>query len=404
MDTLHCKEIKLKSGQKRWVCIADGPRLPNGKRNQVERRGKTQREAKKKVLDEIERLNDTGVNSKLSKLMTFEKIAEKWLVVYAATGVKRGSVRVREKEVKLLNKYFADVPIANIDHYMYQKALFDLNEKEYAHNTISGVNTCANMIFKYAKRNKLITDNPRDEVVIPKKSITVEELESDSIEETYFEADELNEFFSAVLTEGLELDVEWFYTLAFSGMRPGELCALKKSDLSFKYNEIRISKTLYSEKNNMREYLIDTTKTNKMRIIEVDITIMNMLKKLVRKNDIHKMKHRLSIEDFHDADFVFQRSNGYPYFTKNIASRMQRILKFTSIKKNLTPHAFRHTHISMLAESGAELPTIMNRVGHVDPNTTLKVYTHVTDKMKMKSVDNLSSFNQDILLKLADLK
>ncbi|WP_353057139.1 MULTISPECIES: hypothetical protein [Paenibacillus] len=35
----------------------------------------------------------------------------------------------------------------------------------------------------------------------------------------------------------------------------------------------------------------------------------------------------------------------------------------------------------MLAEAGVVLKTIMQRVGHDDPDTTLKVYTHVTDKM-----------------------
>src|SRR5699024_12747881 len=109
------------------------------------------------------------------------------------------------------------------------------------------------MIFKYAKRNKLIKENPREDAIVPKKKVSIKDLEENSIKETYFESEELDEFFNAVLTAGLELDKEWFFTLAFSGMRPGELVALKKSDLDFDNNTIRISKTLYSEKNNMKE-------------------------------------------------------------------------------------------------------------------------------------------------------
>lgn len=37
----------------------------------------------------------------------------------------------------------------------------------------------------------------------------------------------------------------------------------------------------------------------------------------------------------------------------------------------------------MLTEAGVDLNTIMERVGHDDMQTTLKVYTHVTKKMKM---------------------
>ncbi|WP_217582294.1 tyrosine-type recombinase/integrase, partial [Lysinibacillus sp. GbtcB16] len=79
-----------------------------------------------------------------------------------------------------------------------------------------------------------------------------------------------------------------------------------------------------------------------------------------------KMKHRHEIEDFHDKHFVFCRDNGYPFIQKNILQRMERILKKTTITKTATPHIFRHTHISMLAEADVDLKTIMRRVGHDD--------------------------------------
>lgn len=203
-----------------------------------------------------------------------------------------------------------------------------------------------------------------------------------------------------VLKIGLDLDKEWFYTLAFSGMRPGELIALKKSDLDFENKTIRISKTLTNENNNMREYKLETTKTSKMRIIEMDEKIMGMLKRLVHKNDKHKMKYRTQLEDFHDEDFVFQRPNGYPFVTKSIGDRMRRLMRYVSFDKKLTPHSFRHTHISIMTETGDALPTIMERVGHEDPETILKVYTHVTEKMKVKSITNISNLHNDILEKI----
>lgn len=399
---MHCRKIKTKTGEV-WSCIADGPRNPStGKRRQIERRGKTKKEAKQRVEDAIDLLLEDGIDESVASNMTFEKIADKWLQVYAATGVKRGSIRIREKEVKLLNKYLAKSPITDITHYMYQNVLMELDKEEYAKTTISGVNTCANMIFKYAIRNKLIKGNPREGAVIPKKSMTVEELENDKIEDSYFESKELDDFLKTVLTIGLELDREWFFTLAFSGMRPGELIALKKSDLDFKSNTIRISKTLYNENNNMKEYELDTTKTNTVRIIDMDKPIMDMLKKLIHRNDVHKMKYRAVLEDFHDENFVFQRSNGYPFVIKSLSTRMKRILKYADIKKQLTPHSFRHTHVSMMTEAGAELSTIMERVGHVDPNTTLKVYTHVTNKMKVKSINSVSKLHSDILEKITN--
>lgn len=55
----------------------------------------------------------------------------------------------------------------------------------------------------------------------------------------------------------------------------------------------------------------------------------------------------------------------------------------------------------MMTESGIDLLTIMQRVGHEDPDMTLKVYTHVTEKMKIKLIDNLSMMNKELLEQLS---
>ncbi|WP_425325621.1 tyrosine-type recombinase/integrase [Paenibacillus peoriae] len=68
-----------------------------------------------------------------------------------------------------------------------------------------------------------------------------------------------------------------------------------------------------------------------------------------------------------------------------------------SSKKEATPHIFRHTHISMLSEAGVDLKTIMKRVGHDDPETTLKIYTHVTEKMKKDATEKIRIHFADIL-------
>src|SRR5699024_8160010 len=125
--------------------------------------------------------------------------------------------------------------------------------------------------------------------------------------------EELEEFLSAAAKYGLRYDKERFYTLAFSGMRPGELCSLQKSDLLFDTNEIDINKTLYSESNNMKDYQLTTPKSDgSVRTINMDEKVMGMLKKVVLNNDKHKMKYR-HLDDFHDMDFVFSRENGYPF-------------------------------------------------------------------------------------------
>ncbi|MCY7542216.1 tyrosine-type recombinase/integrase [Bacillus safensis] len=379
---MHFKEL-VKG--KKWLAVGDGPPDPvTGKRKQIPRRGKTKKEAEQRVLKAIAALEEDGIDESVVKKMTFEKLAADWIRDYTlTTGNKKGTIRIRTKEIKILNRYIAKTNIAKITTRKYQKILNDLTEQEYARNTISGVHTTAGLIFKYAIQQKLLKHSPTEGAVVPKKRLTVEDIENNPIEEKYFEKEELEEFLLTVKEFGLDMDLERFYLLAFSGMRSGELCALKWTDINFETKEIRITKTIYSENNNMKEYELIPPKTaGSVRTIEVEDQIMDMLKEYQMRQKKRRLQSRIKPEEYHDGNFVFARENGYPFLPKNIIVRMERLLEKTSIKKHATPHIFRHTHISMLTEARVDITTIMKRVGHDDMKTTMRIYTHVTEKMK----------------------
>ena len=93
---------------------------------------------------------------------------------------------------------------------------------------------------------------------------------------------------------------------------------------------------------------------------------------------------------YKDRGYIFTSKNGYPYDL----SYINRILRKINIgDKRITSHIFRHTHISLLAELNTPLKAIMQRVGHNDPNTTLSIYTHVTNKMKSELVNKLKAMH-----------
>ena len=62
-----------------------------------------------------------------------------------------------------------------------------------------------------------------------------------------------------------------------------------------------------------------------------------------------------------------------------------------AIKKKMSSHIFRHSHISLLAELNIPVKAIMERVGHADMETTMKIYTHVTKKTKASIVEKLNA-------------
>lgn len=345
----------------------------------------------------IRSLLEDGIDQKVSDNTTFQTAALNWLEVYSLTGVKRSTIRIREKEIKILLRYIAKTPISHVTHNMYQKILNDL-APDYARTSIQGVNTTAGMIFRYAIKNKLIKDDPSLGVVVPKKQRTVEDIESDKVEGKYLERHELENFLAAVREHGLDLDLERFYLLAFSGMRSGELCALKWPDINFSKGTVRITKTIYNENNNMKDYQITPPKTEgSIRTINVEGEILDLLKSHRKRQMKTHNEYRIQMGDFHEGNFVFCRANGYPFMQKNLISRMERLINYVEIEKHATPHIFRHTAISMMTEAGIDLATIMERVGHEDIKTTMKIYTHVTNKMKEDASDKVRNLYENAL-------
>ncbi|MFD0717266.1 tyrosine-type recombinase/integrase [Paenibacillus sp. GCM10027626] len=308
---------KVKANNKKgyvWVCIKDGPPDPvTGKRNQIKRRGETKEEAEKRVNDVIRSMTEDGIDLKKVKNLPFSQVAEEWLETYKRTGVKPNTIRLRRNSIATLNSYIGQMMINKITHKNHEKILNTLFDEDYSKSTIEGVHVTANLIYKHAVKEKYRKDNPATGVKIPVRRRTVEEIEANPIEEKYFENHEL--------TEGLDLDKEMFYLLAFTGTRIGEVLALKWTDLNFDSNRIRITKTMYNENNNMREYELLPPKTEgSIRVFDVDESIVKMLQTHYKMQKKLIMATRHLLPEYHDGNFVFAHDNGYPIVYKHVAN------------------------------------------------------------------------------------
>lgn len=393
---------KIKANNKqgyKWICTLEGPPDPmTGKRKQIPRRGDTQKEALARAQESLKEYIKSQQGLTVQNKITFEEAAYEWLRAYSKTKVKKKTIETRQISINVLLHYYAKTLINKLTYKNHEDLVNNMHDRGYSISTIKGAHSVANMIMKYAIKNKWVTENPFKEVKLPAKLLTVEEIENDPIEEKFLEKDELAEFLLTAKEHGLYLDNEIFHLLAFSGLRSGELCALKDSDFFFDTNEIRVTKTLYYPKNNMRLATLTPPKTTgsvrRFDVIEsVMVALQNHINRLVEIREFNKK----SATDYHNNTFVFAHSNGYPILPANIITRMNRLLKKTSIKKKATPHIFRHTHVSMLAEAEVDLKTIMDRVGHEDAKTTLKIYTHVTKKMKKNATEKIKMHYADIV-------
>ncbi|MCK1986267.1 MULTISPECIES: site-specific integrase [Peribacillus] len=364
------------------------------KRMEISKGGfKTKKEAVAAArIVEMEKENGTLVKA---SRMSFEEFAKDWLKSYSRSGVKVSSVRAREKEMKHFINVWGPFPIGRITKKMYQDRIMDLSEK-YSRNYMDGIHATGRMIFKQAIELDLMKINPTENFRLPKKQAKVEDLEKAEDELKFLEKEELASFLKLSHSEGLDMDALVFTTLSYTGLRIGELLALKWTDVDIQQGKLRVTKTLYNPNNNYQGYQLLTPKTSgSIRTIKIDEMLTNMFKKhKIYQNEI-KLKNS---PIYQNENFIFARDDGYPQLRKVFETRLKRLLKKAGIEKNITPHSFRHTHTSLLIEAGVGIKEIQQRLGHTDINTTMNIYAHMTSNMEEKASQQFSKLMKDLLL------
>lgn len=325
--------------------------------------------------------------------ITFGKFANDW-VDYYATQAKISSVRARSIAMKHFVSAWGHLPLKKITKRMYQSKINDLN-KDFSQNYIVSIHSTGNMIFKHAIRHDLIRINPTDGFVMPKKQVTVENIEDEDIQGKFLVLDELRNFLTITKEHGLYMDYLFFVTLAYTGMRLGEMIPLKWSDLDFTKKTIRITKTYYNPSNKKTGYELLTPKTKKsVRKIMIDDRLITLFKAHRREQMELKMKQRLYYDD---KNFIFAENTGQPRVMKQVALRLQRLMNHLDTDKHITAHSFRHTHTSLLIEAGAGVKEIQERLGHGDVNTTMNIYAHMTKNIEEKTSHKFSELTKGLL-------
>ncbi|MBQ0140318.1 MAG: tyrosine-type recombinase/integrase [Kurthia sp.] len=358
----------------KWIAKADGPRdHRTGKRKQVTRRGKTKKEAEKRVLLALDELEN---NNLVDSDITFEELAGKYIEVLKFKGLKNSTIQLRKYSIGLLNQYFAKARVKNISTTMYQNML-NKYSTHYSHNSLIAMNSIANMIFKYGLRLEIINKSPVTNAFIPKKSKLVDYDEE--IQNKYFSKQELKRFLNEVDNLKDKVAVAYYYTLAFTGMRPGELLALQKKDINLVHKEIKINKTLEFE--SYDNYTLTPPKTvQSNRSVLVDDYVIDKIKEMYQFQKDNKFKN---------SNFALHNSNGQPLRRRTLNAAIKSICKRAEIDKDANTYMLRHTHVSLLSEADVPLLEIAERVGHKNDKTTVAVYLHVTKNMKKRTSEKL---------------
>ncbi|PIB27087.1 site-specific tyrosine recombinase XerD [Maribacter sp. 4U21] len=260
-----------------------------------------------------------------------------------------------EKLVKFLEtNQLKDSPLDihkdTVERFVYEIAK-EVNPRSQA-RIISGLKS----FFNYLVFEDYRDNNPLDLIESPKIGRKL----PDTISEN-----EINQLIAAIdlsKKEG-ERNRAMLETLYGCGLRVSELIGLKISDLYFEEDFIKV-----------------TGKGNKQRFVPIS----NINKKYI---NIYKDEVRIHLkiqEGFQDILFLNRR--GKQLTRAMVFTIVKDLAEHIGLRKNISPHTFRHSFATHLLENGADLRSIQQMLGH-ESITTTEVYMHV-DRSHLAEVMN----------------
>lgn len=365
------QKYKTKKGQ-RWLVQYYIKNPQTGENKPVTKRGFT---SKGEAVNYYELIKeDIKLGKKTFAKLTFEEVFKEW---FQEESKKLKEPTMKSKKSKFDSKiipHFAKLLIDEITEDYCQKFIEKL-EEEIKSARDYGIQL--NLVFKYAKRKRYITDNPMEYVVYSKTRSENGEENDDEPYDGFWSKEEIEKFLLLTETNTELRNFVLFRLALYTGARKGELLALREEDLIEDTKEIRIRKTLYWAKGNV--YKLLTPKTKKaLRTIKVDDESWDLLQKLILSNKASRLAAgKVNIED----KFIFIRDEFRPLrlaYPNEILTSLCRRFGFREIKF----HGLRHTHASLLFAAGARMKEVQERLGHARIDTTMNIYTHITEDTK----------------------
>ena len=177
-------------------------------------------------------------------------------------------------------------------------------------------------------------------------------------------------------------------TLLASALRINELLALEITDLDFDTNEIIVNKTLMwksaNRKLGLKGQMIckPTPKTDAgNRRVAVPSSIIEELRNFHEEMESYFRKH-----DLPSSTLIFPTIYGNYMCDRNERATLKKRLSALGLP-DYGFHLFRHTHASMMLNSGTNWKELQHRMGHKSITTTMDTYAELAPKKKFEAVE-----------------
>ena len=231
-------------------------------------------------------------------------------------------------------------------------------------STVRGVHIMLHSALDRAVTERLLIRNPADGCVVPK--VQHQEM-------TTLQPEDLKAYLDAAERRNT---LAIFYPELVSGIRKGELVALRWEDLNVTEKTISVSKQ--ATKDETGTLVVTRPKTeNSVRQISIP---QEAVKLLIQEHTKHP-----------DNPWLFPSSRtGGMYHPDSVATLHQRILKDAGLE-HLRFHDLRHTFATLALQNGVDIKTVSAILGHYDAGFTLRTYTHTTRQKQDEAAQTMGN-------------
>lgn len=354
-----------------------------GKQKNINKKGFETKKEAELYYSQAKLALDKGTYQPLQVNPTYGEVYEEWLEQYQHDVKESTLATTKHIYKKHILAVFKDVKLSRIDHRMIQKQVNNWHATEAMYKLYY---SSFKRILDFAYKMGYMDKEPCKRVSVPKKRKV---KPYHVVTKDYYTKEELQDFLEAVDAYSDPLWYMYFRMLAFTGLRKGEALGLKWSDINFKDATLSVNRTL--TRGHHCELILQTPKTEaSKRQITLDPTTIHHLKAWKKEQAQLLLGFGFNALSTDQHVFTSAKNNTLIYlFEPN------RQLKTVCKHANLEPikvHGFRHTHCSLLFEAGVPIQDVQERLGHSDIQTTMNIYTHVTETSRNQSATKFANY------------
>ena len=297
--------------------------------------GLTERQIQKELNRQAVIFEDACMRVFKTSAIKFQDLAEEWFTEYASINLRSTTFEQMRGLTRRVYPAIGHLRIDKITPRQLQafvNALAKDGKNEVTGKPLSSKTVLHHLclissVFSYAVRMGLVSDNPCSKVSVKRGEVK---------EKPIYSQEEMAILLTRMEDEPLKYKA-FFYLMAYSGFRRGEMLGLEWKDIDFEHNIISIHRT--SNKTSSRGIYTDTTKTKRSkRTLKISPFIMEMLKALKVEQDTEALKCG---DHWVDNDRLFTKDNGEPQHPNTTYTWLKRFCEHNDLPF-YGVHQFRH--------------------------------------------------------------